>query len=68
MNESKKTSAPPEGQKQTGVDIFHVLDGFSRYQIDDLDRWVWQIAHNRYARFIESSALTRPNREYGNKA
>lgn len=33
--------------------ICHILDGMSRYQIGSLDAWVWRVAHNRYARFID---------------
>jgi len=32
--------------------ILHVLDGLNKYNIASLEAWVWQIAHNRYARFI----------------
>lgn len=34
--------------------IFHILDGMNKYQIESLDAWVWRIAHNRYARFIDN--------------
>lgn len=33
--------------------ICHILDGINKYQIESLDAWVWRIAHNRYARFID---------------
>ncbi len=33
--------------------ICHILDGMNKYQIESLDAWVWRIAHNRYARFID---------------
>lgn len=32
--------------------ICHILDGMGKYEITSLDAWVWRIAHNRYARFI----------------
>lgn len=32
--------------------ICHILEGVSKYEISSLDAWVWRIAHNRYARFI----------------
>lgn len=32
--------------------ICHILEGMNKYQIISLDAWVWRIAHNRYARFI----------------
>ena len=34
--------------------ICHILDGMNKYQIESLDAWVWRIAHNRYARFIDA--------------
>ena len=34
--------------------LVHVLDGMGKYEIKSLDAWVWRIAHNRYARRIES--------------
>ena len=34
--------------------ICHILDGINKYQIKSLDAWVWQIAHNRYVRFIDN--------------
>lgn len=34
--------------------ICHILDGMHKYKIESLDAWVWRIAHNRYARFIDS--------------
>ncbi len=34
--------------------ICHVLEGMNKYQIGSLDAWVWRIAHNRYARFIDN--------------
>lgn len=34
--------------------ICHILDGMKKYKIESLDAWVWQIAHNRYARFMDA--------------
>ena len=34
--------------------ICHILDGMNKYPIESLDAWVWRIAHNRYARFIDN--------------
>lgn len=34
--------------------MIHILSGVKKYQIDSLDSWVWRIAHNRYARFIDT--------------
>ena len=33
--------------------ICHILDGMNKYEIESFDSWVWRIAHNRYARFID---------------
>jgi DNA-directed RNA polymerase specialized sigma24 family protein len=32
--------------------MVHILNGVKKYHIDSLEKWVWRIAHNRYARFI----------------
>ncbi len=34
--------------------ICHILDGMNKYRIDSFDAWVWRIAHNRYARFLDN--------------
>ena len=31
----------------------HILDGMKKYKINSFHVWVWRIAHNRYARFID---------------
>ena len=33
--------------------MVHVLNGVKKYNIVSLESWVWRIAHNRYARFID---------------
>lgn len=33
--------------------ICHILDGMKKHKIESFDAWVWRIAHNRYARFID---------------
>ncbi len=33
--------------------ILHILSGMEKYEIKSLDAWVWRVAHNRYARFID---------------
>ena len=33
--------------------ICYILDGMKKYEIKSFDAWVWRIAHNRYARFID---------------
>ena len=33
--------------------MVHILSGIEKYHIDSLEKWVWRIAYNRYARFID---------------
>ena len=33
--------------------IYHILVGMNKYKVESLDAWVWRIAHNRYARFVD---------------
>jgi RNA polymerase sigma factor (sigma-70 family) len=47
--------------------MVHVLNGVKKYRIDSLDGWVWRIAHNRYARFIDAknkNALMLPDGDF----
>lgn len=39
--------------------ICYILDGMKKYKIDSLDAWVWRIAHNRYARFLNARNKAR---------
>lgn len=39
--------------------ICYILDGMKKYKIESLDAWVWRIAHNRYARFIDTRNKTQ---------
>ncbi|MDF2685377.1 MAG: polymerase sigma factor, sigma-70 family [Clostridia bacterium] len=43
--------------------IIHILNGIGKYEIDSLEKWVWRIAHNRYARFtaVRSDKKTIPS-------
>ena len=33
--------------------MVHILSGIKKYHIASLEKWVWRIARNRYARFID---------------
>ena len=33
--------------------MVHILSGMEKYHIGSFEKWVWRIAHNRYARFID---------------
>lgn len=50
----KRLSNQYDAEDLAGEIIYHVLDGMRRYKIESFDAWVWRIAHNRYARFIDA--------------
>ena len=39
--------------------VCHVLEGMKKYRIESLDAWIWRVAHNRYARFIDAQSKTK---------
>lgn len=39
--------------------LCHVLAGMKKYSIEDLDAWIWRVAHNRYARFLDAQSKTK---------
>lgn len=39
--------------------ICYIRDGMKKYRIESLNAWVWRIAHNRYARFIDARIIYR---------
>lgn len=43
-----------DAEDLASVIMVHILDGAGKYQIDSFESWVWRVAHNRYARFIEA--------------
>ncbi len=48
-----------DAEDLTSEILCHVLDGMRKYEIQSFDAWVWRIAHNRYARFIEKQKKER---------
>lgn len=47
--------------------LCHILEGLQKYKIDSMEAWIWRIAHNRYARFIDNRNKTQeflPGDEY----
>lgn len=50
----KRLSNRYDAEELASEIICHILDGMNKYQIESLDAWVWRIAHNRYARFIDN--------------
>ncbi len=43
-----------DAEDLAGEIMLHVVNGVRKYEITALDAWVWRIAHNRYARFLEA--------------
>lgn len=43
-----------DAEDLSGEIICHILEGMEKYEVKSLDAWVWRIAHNRYARFIDA--------------
>ena len=50
----KRLSNRYDAEDLAGEIICYVLDGMRRYKIESFDAWVWRIAHNRYARFVDA--------------
>ncbi|MDL2287581.1 sigma-70 family RNA polymerase sigma factor [Eubacteriales bacterium OttesenSCG-928-G02] len=42
-----------DAEDLTNEILLHILEGVKKYEITSLNAWVWRIAHNRYARFID---------------
>ncbi|MCL1795131.1 MAG: sigma-70 family RNA polymerase sigma factor, partial [Oscillospiraceae bacterium] len=50
---AKRLSSRHDAEDLASEIMVHVLSGIKKYQIDSLEKWVWRIARNRYARFID---------------
>ena len=55
----KRLANPYDAEDLASEIICHVLDGMEKYDIESLDAWVFRIAHNRYARFVEQQNKVR---------
>ena len=49
----KRLSDRREAEDLAQEILVNVLKGIEKYEIKNLQAWVWRIAHNRYARFID---------------
>lgn len=54
----KRLSSRYDAEDLASEIICHILEGIGKYEIESLDAWVWRIAHNRYARFIDRQNKT----------
>lgn len=50
----KRLNSSYDAEDLSSEIICHILDGMRKYKIESFDAWVWRIAHNRYARFIDA--------------
>lgn len=56
---SKRMNNHHDAEDLTSEIVYYILDGMKKYKIESLDAWVWRIAHNRYARFIDAKSKSR---------
>ena len=47
----KRLNNRQDAEDLAGEIMVHILNGIRKYHIESLEKWVWSIAHNRYARF-----------------
>ena len=55
----KRVSNRHDAEDLASEILCHVLEGMDKYRIESLDAWIWRIAHNRYARFIDAQSKTK---------
>ena len=55
----KRLNNPSDAEDLAGDILLHVLTGMKKYSINSPDAWVWRVARNRYARFINAQAQNR---------
>jgi len=55
----KRLNNRQDAEDLAGEIMVHVLNGIKNYRIDSLEGWVWRIAHNRYARYIDAKNKQR---------
>ncbi len=50
---------PHDAEDLASEIICCVLEGMEKYKIESFEAWVWRVAHNRYARFIDVQSKNR---------
>ncbi len=48
-----RVSHRADAEDLAGEIMLHALVGLRKYEVTNVEAWVWRIAHNRYARFLE---------------
>jgi len=54
----KRLNNRQDAEDLAGEIMVHILSGVRKYKIDSLEKWIWSIAHNRYAKFIDKRKKT----------
>jgi len=49
----KRLNNRQDAEDLAGEIMVHILSGIRKYKIESLEKWIWSIAHNRYAKFID---------------
>jgi len=55
----KRLSNRYDAEDLAGEIICHILSGLNKYEIKSLNGWVWRVAHNRYARFMDARSKSQ---------
>ena len=50
----KRLNNPLDAEDLAGEILCYALEGLRKYEIKSLDAWIWRVAHNRYARFLDA--------------
>jgi len=54
----KRLNNRHDAEDLAGEIMVHILSGIRKYKIESLDKWIWSIAHNRYAKYINKRNKT----------
>lgn len=55
----KRISNRQDAEDLASEILCHILDGMNKYKIESLEAWIWRVAHNRYARFLDIQSKTK---------
>ena len=55
----KRLSRREDAEDLAGDILLAAVEGIGKYEISSLDAWIWRVAHNRYARFMDSQSKNR---------
>ncbi|MCM1538714.1 MAG: sigma-70 family RNA polymerase sigma factor [bacterium] len=55
----KRLNSRADAEDLASEILCHILAGMKKYKIESFDAWVWRVAHNRYARWIDRQRRER---------